>query len=325
MSSFLFAVNAVAPIVLMVVIGYALKHMKLIGDGMATAMNKLVFRVFLPCMLFLNVYRIEEFARIDFTYIWYAMGIILLIFLLFIPLVMWLTKDNSQRGPMLQAVFRSNFALVGIPLATSLFNEEGGVIATLLSAFSIPLFNILAVICLTVFGNSGRINVKKILLGIVKNPLIQSIALGGVCLAVRVLLKKQGIEFRLSDIKPIYSVIEQLSKVATPLALLVLGAQFELSAVPTLKKQIIFGVTTRILIVPVIGIGVAYLIGHFSGAHFAAFVALFSTPVAVSSVPMSQEMGADTRLAGQLVVWTTLFSAFSIFLFSFALKLLGIF
>ena len=155
--------------------------------------------------------------------------------------------------------------------------------------------------------------------------MIQSIALGFVALGIRAVFVRFGISFRLSDVEPLYKTISSLSSVATPLALLALGAQFELSAIPHLKKYIIFGVLARNLIVPLLGIGVAYFIGTFSGAHFATFVAVFCTPVAVSSVPMAQEMDSDVSLAGQLVIWSTLFSAISIFLSSYVLKLLGIF
>ena len=325
MDSFLFAVNAVLPNILIVIIGYVAKRIGLVNEDLAKAMNKLVFRLLLPCMLFLNVYKIDNLASMDFGYIWYAIGVTFLMFLVAIPAVMTITKSEDQRGALAQAVFRSNYALIGIPLATSLFGSEGGTVATLLSAFSVPLFNILAVICLTVFGNGGKIDLKKILLGIVKNPLIISIALGCVCIGIRAVLQHYNIPFRLSNVEPIYKTLSQLSATATPIALLVLGAQFELSAVPALKKQIIFGVAAKTVIVPTVALVIAYFMGCFSGAHFAAFVALFATPVAVSSVPMAQEMGADAKLAGQLVVWTTVASAFTIFLFSFILKFVGIF
>ncbi len=325
MDAFLFAIGAILPIVLMVAVGYLLKRLKLIGEELAKGLNRLVFRVLLPCMLFLNVYKIDSLASIDLGYVLFATVITVILFLVGIPLCMLVTKQNDQRGPLLQSVFRSNFALVGIALATSLFGEEGGAIATVLSAFSIPLYNILAVICLTVFGGGGKISIKKILLGIVKNPLIWSIAAGLFCLAIRSILVKNGIAFRLSDIGPIYWVIEQLSKTATPIALLVLGAQFELSAIPAMKKQILFGTAMRLVVAPTVALLSAFLIGSFSGAHYAAFVALFASPVAVSSVPMAQEMGADAKLAGQLVVWTTVGSAFTLFLISFLLKAVGIF
>ena len=161
----------------------------------------------------------------------------------------------------MQASFRANYALVGIPLATSLFGSEGAIAATLLSGFLIPVFNVLAVISLSVFSSDKKASVKSVLLGIVKNPLIQSIVLGFVVLGIRALFVTWGVTFRLADVAPVYKTLNSLSAVATPLALLVLGAQFELSAIPHLKKHIIFGVAARNLIAPLAGLSVAYLIG----------------------------------------------------------------
>ena len=145
--------------------------------------------------------------------------------------------------------------------------------------------------------------------------LILGIAAAMVAILVRSLLVKCDVSFRLSDIGPLFTVLNYLADLAVPLALLVLGAQFELSAVAALKKQIIFGVVSRTVIAPALVIGVAYFAFReiFTPAHFACFVALFATPVAVPSVPMVQEMGGDLTLAGQLVVWSTLVSAFTMF------------
>lgn len=325
MEDIIFAINATAPIVLMVVVGYFLKKIGLIDATLAKAANRLVFKVFLPCMLFLNVYKIESFEDIDFTFVWYALGATLVLFLGAIASVRLITPENAKRGALLQSVFRANYALVGIPLATSLFGERGSIMATVLSAFIVPLFNTLAVIGLSIYSPGKKPEFKRVVVDIAKNPLIQAIALGFVALGIRALFVELGVDFRLTDIQPIYKTLSNLSSVATPLALVALGAQFELSAIPELKKHIIFGVVTRNFVVPLLGIGAAYFIGGFEGAHFATFVADFCTPVAVSSVPMAQEMEADTALAGQLVVWTTVFSAISIFLASYVLKVLGIF
>jgi len=288
--------------------------------------RNLVFRIFLPVMLFLNVYKIQSFSDIDFTFVFYAIGITVLIFLIGIPVMGALFKENRQRSVMLQGIFRANYALVGIPLAESLFGSEGSIMASLLSAFIVPVFNILAVITLTIYSaGDKKPSLSGVLKGILKNPLIQGIFCGLVALGIRAIFVEAGISFRLSDITPFYKTLSNLSSIATPLSLLVLGARFELSAIPHLKKHIVIGTLNRCLIVPLIGIGTALLLGDFTGAQFASFVACFCTPVAVSSVPMSQEMGADADLMGQLVVWTTLFSAFSIFIASFILKAIGIF
>ena len=327
MESFVFSVNAVLPIIIMVIIGYMLKKIGMITGDFAKKANTLVFRCFLPAMLFLNVYKIESFSGVSGGYILYAIASLLSVFFIAVPLVMLVTKRAPTRGALLQGTFRSNNALIGVPLAQSLFGAEGVVAVSLLSAIIIPMFNMLAVISLSIFRREGeKVSIKKIVMDIAKNPLIQSIFLGIFALLIRMLFVHLGISFRLSQITPIFKTLESLSAVATPMALLVLGAQFEFSAVAELKKEIIFGTAARVLVVPLLVLSGAYLFfPSFTGAHYATFLAAFATPVAVSSMPMAQEMNADATLAGQLIVWTTLCSAFTLFGFSFVLKAMGIF
>jgi predicted permease len=326
MEDLLFVINATLPIVLMIVVGYFLKKIGLLKDNVSKDLNTLVFRIFLPVMLFLNVYKIQDFSNLDFTFVWYAIIITILLFIIGIPIMSFIFKENRQRSVMLQGIFRANYALVGIPLSESLFGLEGSIMASLLSAFIVPVFNILAVVTLTIFSaGDKKPSLKGVIKGIAKNPLIQGIFCGFVALGLRAIFVELGIEFRLTDIQPLYKTLQNLSNIATPLALLVLGARFELSAIPHLKKHIIIGVINRVVVVPVIGLSIALLLNKFTGAQFASLVACFCTPVAVSSVPMSQEMGADADLMGQLVIWTTVFSTFSIFIAAYILRILGIF
>ncbi len=321
MDSLIFALNAVLPIVLTVALGYMLKRIGFMNDSFARMANKLCFRVFLPCMLFNNVYKIENIDSIRPGYIVYTVSAVLVFFALSFPLATLASSVRERRGVICQAAFRSNYALIGIPLAQSLFGDEGVAAASVLSAAVIVIFNILAVICLSVY-RKGKPSFKNILIDILKNPLIISIALGLLVLAVR-----PYTAFRISDITPVYKVVTNMASLATPMALLVLGAQFEFSKVAELRREIIWGVAIRCLMVPVLGLGTAYLLfkGQFSGAHFAALTAVYTTPLAVSSVAMAQEMDADARLAGQLVIWTTLVSALTTFVASFLLKSAGIF
>ena len=317
MDSLIFALNAVLPIVFLVAIGYALRRSGFLNDAFAKMANRVVFHVFLPAMLFLNVYKIDSIGDMEFDYVIYAAVVILLIFACSLPVVLMIAKSPARRGALWQATFRSNYALVGIPLAQSLFGDGGVMVATLLSAVVIPLLNVLAVVSLSVFqGDGQKPRVGQILLDIVKNPLIQSVAVGIAVLGIRAWFVEAEIAFRLSDVRPIYKTLESLSVLATPLALL-----------SELRREIVFGTLMRTVIVPVLGVGTAYWLfrSSFSGAHFAAFIAVFATPVSISSVPMAQEMGGDVTLAGQLVVWSTLFSALSVFLTSFLLRSVGIF
>lgn len=328
MDSLIFSLNAVMPIVGMVAIGYLLKRMGMMDEGFAKKANKLVFHLFLPVMLFLNIYKIESLQGLDFGYVAYILVALLVIFLAALFCAFAVTKRPERRGAFVQACFRSNYALIGIPLAQSLYGEEGVIVATLLTAFTIPALNILAVVCLSVFRADGKKpHVGRILLGIVKNPLIQSVALGFLVLLIRAIFDHTGIDFRLTDVTPLHKVLTYLSNLATPLALISLGAQFEFSVVSGMRREILLGSLIRTVVVPIVGIGGAYILfkDTFSGAHFATFVAIFATPVSVSSVPMAQEMGGDSTLAGQLVVWTTLISGLTIFITAFLLREAGIF
>lgn len=340
MEDLLFALNATLPIIFTVAIGYALKRIGIMSAEFAKMANKLVFRIFLPVMLFMNVYGITDISTVDFDYVIFSLVAIVSVFALGIPAVMLTTKRGERRGALLQGMFRSNNALIGVPLAQALCPDDGVIVVSILTAFIIPIFNMLGVVSLSIFPSSDKTDensekgatrvklyAKKILLGIAKNPLIWSIALGFVALGIRALLVNAGSSFRLSEIPMIWNTLKNLSALATPLALIALGGQFEFSVIGELRREIMVGTLTRDLIVPVLSLGVAVLAfrEHFSGAEFASMIAVLCTPVAVSSVPMAQEMGADSELAGQLVVFTTLFSALTIFASSYILKIIGVF
>lgn len=325
MESLIFATNATFPIIIMVAIGYLCRRVGLIDSVLTKKLNKICFRLFLPIMLFINVYSIDSSMDIGVGYIIFGCAATLLVFLVALIIVPLISKRGDIKAVLVQATFRSNFALIGIPLSESLFGSEGVAVAALLSAFSIPIFNVLAILSFSFFCGSEKPSPKKIFLDIIKNPIIISAALGGIFLGLKSLFVNNGIQIGLESIPPLYKALTSLAAVATPLALVALGSQFEFSSTREFRKEIIYAVLARNLFVPAILMSVAYFIGSFSGAHFAAFVAMFATPIAVSSVPMAQELGGESRLAGQLVVWTTLISAMTIFLFSFVLKYIGIF
>lgn len=324
-----FSANAVLPIVLLIALGYVLKRIGMLTTPFLDVGNKLTFRVLIPTMLFLNVYNINSFSEINFWFVLYGVAAVIVIFLVGIPIYCAFTKDPAKRGTLIQSIFRSNYAIIGIPLATSLFGDKGAAAAGVMSAFCVPLFNILAVITLTIFNNSStksKIDVKKILLGIVKNPLIIGTVAGLAVLGIRELFVANGITFRLRDIEFLYTSLNNVKNICTPFALIILGGKFEFSAVGRLKKEIIFGTFMRVVAVPVLGlIGAYFLVPGIAGEHFATYVGVFATPVAVSSAIMAKEMGADDELAGQLVVWTSLVSALTIFVYVTILRSIGIF
>ncbi len=331
LDAFAFSANAVLPIVFLIVLGYLFKRSGLLTTEFLNVGNKLVFRVLLPVMLFLNVYSIERIRDVNIGFIIYGVAAVFAVFFLGIAVGCMITRENAKRGSLIQAVFRSNYAIIGIPLAASLFGEKGAAAAGVMSAFCVPLFNILSVITLTVFGKKDdkkRPDLMGILRDIIRNPLIIGTFSGLAVLAVREVLVKNGISFRLNDISVVFRTLETLKSMCTPLALIVLGGKFEFRTAARLKREIILGTLIRTLAVPILGLGTAYFLGerlHLGGEHFASYVGVFATPVAVASAVMAKEMGADEELAGQLVIWTTLAGTFTIFIYVTILRSVGIF
>ncbi|MBQ8783532.1 MAG: AEC family transporter [Clostridia bacterium] len=329
---FLYAANAVLPIVLLIGLGYFLRRRNFYDEKFLKTANKLGFRVVLPMLLFYNVYKIDSLSSINWSTVLYAVATILVLFAVGLIAVIAFCKNDRQKGVLLQSSFRSNFAIIGIPLAQALGGDETLAVVSVLSAFSIALFNVLAVISLTVFikdGENSRPSVKSILIKICKNPLIIAILLGLACLVLRSLLPQSSNGepvFTIRNQLPfLYSAIETAAKMASPLMLIVLGGQFSFEAIGALKKQIAMGTFMRIVLAPVIGVGGAILLNglglfSFTANDYAAFIALFGSPIAVSSAVMAAEMHNDEQLAGQLVVWTSIGSVLTIFISAVILK-----
>lgn len=326
MDTLLFALNAILPIILLIALGYILKRKNFLDEGWFKKGNKLIFRVCLPCLLFTNVYNIQSFTSINWSVVVYSEIGIIAIFCLGFLLVKLTVPDNRQKGVVLQCVFRSNFAIIGLTLAESLGGVEGRGIAAVLSAFSIPTFNILAVISLTIFvsAEDGRkVNLKDVLLKIAKNPLIIGVVCGLVVLGIRSFIPTAAdgspVFSLSSNMKFLYDAINNLAKISSPLALVILGGLFDFSAVKGMLKEIIIGTAARVVFVPLIIIGLAVILSKYTGlisfdaTVYPALIALFGSPVAVSSAIMAQEMDNDGVLAGQLVVWTSLISIVTLF------------
>jgi len=319
------AVNAIAPVCLLTVLGYLLKCKGLLSPVFVKNGNWLVFHILLPAMLFINVYDIRGLGDIDPGIVAFAVLVTLVLFVLGAAVAMAVTDVPKRRGVLLQAIFRSNFASIGLPLAEALGGSQASGVAAVISSATIPLFNVLAVISLTIFvdrEHSGRGSIKNVLSNILTNPLIWAIGLGLLCLSFREVQTRvfgSPIVSLKTDLKFLYSVLTQLKNATTPLALIILGAQFEFSAVKELRKEIITGTFLRLVAAPVLGIGAAVLLSNAQmlacGTNeYPALIALFGSPVAVSSAIMAGAMKNDEQLAAQLVVWTCLFSIVTIFL-----------
>lgn len=318
------AINAIAPIVLLIALGYWLRQKSFLSQSFLAQGNRLVFRLLLPCMLFANVYDIEGFASIPWDIVIYAIMIVLVLCLLGIGIALATTKVPERRGVIAQSVFRANLAIIGLPLASTLGGAKATAVASVISAFTIALFNMLAVVVLTVFldsNNGKKIRPLKILKDIAKNPPVIGILLGFACMAIRSIQTQiwgQPVFTIKEDLLFLYSAVDNLRSITSPFALLVLGGQFTFSATKELWKEITVGTLCRLIIAPLLGIGAAVILNahgiiHCSVNEYPALIALLGSPVAVGSNTMAEQMGNDEQLATQLVVWTSLFSIITLF------------
>ena len=319
------AANAILPIVLLILLGYGLRQRGFLTEAFLKNGNRLTFRVLLPITLFINVYNIESFDQINWPVVLYCVGTVFLIFLLGTVTLARATRVPQRKGVLVQSFFRSNFAIIGLPLASALGGEEALAVTSVISAFTIPVFNILAVVALTVYtGNKGdkKHSVGSMVRSICSNYMIIGTLLGLAALALRSaqIARFGKTVFSLQrDLPFLYSALSQLKSVTTPFALLVLGGQFSFSALRGMAKEIAVGTLGRIVIAPLLGIGAAVLLSHYTNwirfgvDEYPALVALFGSPVAVSSAIMAGEMGNDEQLATQLVVWTSLLSVVTMF------------
>lgn len=336
METFLFAINAIMPILLLILLGYVLKRKNVFEEAWFKQGNTLIFRVSLPVLLFYNVYNIESFSAINWTAVWYSEIAITILFLVGIVFVKYAIPDDRQKGVVLQCIFRSNYAIIGIPLAESLGGAEAVSVAAVLSAFSIPTINIFATIALTMFRkeNGGKADIKGTLKSVAQNPLIIGVLTGLVVLGIRALMPVGADNLPVFTIKKdlpfLYTAIGNLAKIASPFALIILGGLFEFSAIKGMKRQIVIATAARVLVVPLLALGASILLTkctdffQMDSVAYPALLALFGSPVAVSSAIMAQEMDNDGVLAGQLVVWTSFVSIVTLFFFIYALRTLGL-
>ena len=314
MESIKLSFEAVMPIFILMLLGYVIKKIKLADKKSLDVINKVIFKIFLPVLLFYNIYSTQTSDVFDVKLIIFTIVGIFFIFILGYFAVLFLTKDNSKRGVMLQGFFRANFAILGIPLVGYICGNETSGLASLMVAVVIPVFNILAVVALERFRNGNvKLDILKLLKGVITNPLIIGCVIGIIFFILNIKLPAI-----------VEKSVKDISSIATPLSIIILGSVFEFSDIKGYFRENFIVVLTRLIIVPLIIIPVAVLLG-FSGEALACLLVVFASPVAVSSFAMAQQMDGDQSLASQVVVLSSAFCLVTLFFWIFALSSLGLF
>ena len=311
MANLIVSFEVVAPLLILMLLGAMLLRIHIFDEPTVKKMNAAVFKVFLPALIFNNVFNssIDDVKNIGTAL--YTAAVIVGAFALSMLFVCLVEKDNAKRGVMVQGMCRSNFVIFGVPLCVSICGE--GVLGKVSVAVAIvvPVLNILSVIVLEFF-RGGRPSLKKMFKGIITNPLIISSLLG-----IAVLLS--GIKLP----KIISNSVNDVAKIATPLALVLLGASVNLSTVRGNLRQLIITISGKLIIIPFIGILIAALLGMRDG-DIALLIAALASPTAVSSYPMALQMEGDGELAAQIVAFGTALCIITVFLWVFVLKQVGL-
>ena len=311
MSDFLFALNTVLPLLLLMTTGWFCRRIGLLNDSLVKGVNQLVFRVFLPVNLCYSVMNTPYDTKITGIAFLLIGGGLIIQFLLLFVIIPRIEKDRRKVGVMIQAMGRANYAFFGIPLVAMLFPGQDTSLAALLVTVTVPIYNLMSVIALSIWGE-GEIKPGKIVLNILKNPLIISSLLGYALW----LLRFQPPEF-------LKNTMNDLSKVATPLALFTLGGAIQFASAKAHMKQLMVVVPFKLFISPLVFMSICIACGMRGVALACAFIA-FGAPTAVSSYPMAQQMGGDGELAAECVAITSALCIFSTFLFVFAMKTMGL-
>ena len=311
MENLMVATNAVIPFMVYIILGAISKKYGLVKENFLKELNGVVFKVFFPFIMFNNLYDVDFGKLSGAGYVGFAVISTLVVIVLSFTIVPFFEKEDKRRGVIIQAIFRSNSVLYAIPLAQSVFGQDGATMASIVVAFVVPIYNVASVAILEYY-RGGKIAPGKLFINILKNPLI----IGAIA----------GVLFNLLPVtmpQCLVLPVGELCSMATPLSLFVLGGTLHLSDIRKNLVPLSVGTMLKLILVPATLCFTMAQIG-FHGSEFFVVFCMFATPVAAASYPMAQSMDADADLAGEYVVITTVLSIATIFCWILVLKNFGL-
>ncbi len=313
----IYSVNAVIPIFALVLIGAVLRKLGKVSEQFTEVADWIVFNLALPVMIFLEVSSCSISEALDPSLILFLVISVTVCFLTVAVLSLVFIKDKTKRGAFIQGSCRSNFAVLGVPLAVNMFGDMGRQAIALSMPFIILMFNVYSVIILSVFSSSAEHKFSKksvlyILKNVITNPLIIGVLLGVVFMA-------SGVKFPTAVDK----TLTHISNLATPLSLISLGAGFKFESMKGRVGHAVTAAVCKTAILPISMVTIAALLG-FRGPSLGVIFICFGSPTAVSSYIMAKKMKNDHELASQIFLLSTMMCVVTIFVGIFILKTLSI-
>ena len=312
MSDFIFSLNATMPVFLLMLLGWCFGKIGMLTDEFVRVSNKFVFKVALPVLLFKDIASANINDVFDIRFLLFCMISTTVCFFGIWGAARLLMKDKSMIGAFVQGSFRGSAAILGVAFIQNMYGNSG--MATLMIIGAVPLFNIYSVIVLTIEGsNSDGKGIRSAFLNILKNPIILGILVGMI-----------GSLVHIYDYLP--AIIEKtagnLASIASPLALLAIGAGFEGGKAIKKAKPTIIASFLKLIGLPLIFMPIAIALG-FRNHDLIAFLIMLGAPTTVTSYIMAANMNNDGILASGIVVLTTLLSAVTLTTWIFILRVMG--
>ena len=299
----IFSLNATMPVFLMMVLGYVLhRKTSLLNDEFADYLNTFVFKLALPVQLFKSLSQEDFHAVWDSGMVLFCFAVSLASILLLLGLSIFL-RDRSLRAEFVQAGYRGSQALLGVALLQNIYGSSvgAGPLALVLIG-AVPLYNVAAVLLLTLMTPGGRLDRKtvgKALRGIITNPIILGIAAGLVWSLLR-----------LPQPVILQRAVSSLASTATPMGLLALGACIDPKKAAGCWKPTLIASLFKLVFFVMLFLPLAVKLGY-RGETLTALLIMLGSPATVSCFSMARSMGHEGTISSSAVMLTTVCSAFS--------------
>lgn len=312
MENFIFSINATIPIFLIILLGYILKKINFLTEEFASVINKYVFVVALPVMLFQDIALSDVKQEMNFKFFIFCFAATVSMFFLVWIIARLTLKDKTMVGAFAQAASRGSAAILGVAFVENICGDIGS--TPLMIVAAVPFFNILSVIILVCSADTKEKNYGKIkgsLINIAKNPIIIGILLGLACSLARL---------RIPTIPA--KTIDYIARTATPMALIAVGAGFNVNEALIRIKPALGATFIKLVGLPLIYLPIAYRLG-FTGSEMVSILVMLAAPSTVSCYVMAKNMHNDGILTSNIIVLTTLLSSLTLTLWIFILKTMG--
>lgn len=298
-NTILFSISVTLPTLLLLILGIGLKKRNIIDDKFNQQATGIVFKITLPTLLFLNVFK-NPVSHLNEQLLMMGSCIsgTLILFILAEFFAAKFVIEKRERGTFVQGVYRGNCSILGLAFCLNAYGDKALVPATIYAATTAIIYNILGVITLSRSLSDGQINLSKIILNVIKNPLIISILLGVFASYIK-----------LSIPKSLLTTIQYLASMTLPLALICAGASIELKALYKISGISLWASIGRVIIAPVFMVLFGKALG-FTGVNLGVIFLMNATPLAAAAYAMVRGMGGNANTAANIIGTTTFASMF---------------